>query len=234
MVGADGAALLERLRDRGQPRVRGGLDVVEADDRQLARHRHAGRRAASSTPIAWMSELAKTAVGRSLAARAARRRRRGRPRARAAAHDPLGRAAAPRRRSAPPRSPRAGARWSRTRTGSPPRRRRSRSAGGRAPSRCSAGHPAALRRRRRDRRQGVVLAVDQHDRDAGRLEPPRLARRSGRARSRARRRSRPRIVSERKMSRAARAARRRTGSAGSPPRRACATCRAGARSPTAG
>ena len=40
--GAQGADLLQRLRDRGERGVSGGLHVVEADDRELLGHRHVG------------------------------------------------------------------------------------------------------------------------------------------------------------------------------------------------
>ena len=105
-------------------------------------------RAASRTPIAWTSELAKMAVGRS--SRASSDGAGARPAVAAvrAAQDPARGGAARRRRPAPPRSPRAGGRSSRTRTGSPPRRRRSRSRDGRARAGATprAGRP---RRRRR-------------------------------------------------------------------------------------
>ena len=120
------------------PGVAARLDVVEADDRQLLGHRHARR-------LRRLEHPDRLDVGRRedggrpvLARRAARPPRRGaasrpwRP-----AHDPLRRESGPGGRG-PPRSPRAGGRWSRSRTGSPPRRPGRRCRGGRAPSRCSA------------------------------------------------------------------------------------------------
>ena len=119
--------------------VTGRLHVVEADDRELARA--PARRppaAASSTPIAWTSELAKTAVGGSVRASSSAAAARAASRPCGRRNDPLRRDRDPGGGAAPPRSPRAGGRWSRTRTGSPPRRRRRRSARWPSASRCSA------------------------------------------------------------------------------------------------
>src|SRR3954468_6893858 len=41
-LGAQGATVLQRLRDRGEPGVTRGLHVVEPDDRELLGHRDAG------------------------------------------------------------------------------------------------------------------------------------------------------------------------------------------------
>ena len=102
--------------------------------------------AASMTPIAWTSEVANTAVGRlgSASTSAAAARAAARPCGRRSVNS--GASGAP-RRPAPPRSPHASGRWSRTRTDSPPRRPRTRSAGGRA--RAGARPPAGRLRRRR-------------------------------------------------------------------------------------
>ena len=63
-LGPAAAALEQRLANGREPRVGGGLDVVEADDGELVRDARRPRRcAASSTPSAWVSEAAKIAVG---------------------------------------------------------------------------------------------------------------------------------------------------------------------------
>ena len=133
-AGAEAADLLQRLRDRGEARVAGRLHVVEADDRELPGTDNPTACAASSTPIAWTSEAGEDGRGPVLARQQLGARRRVRRRARAAGAGSSPAAAAARRRRAPPRTPRAGGRWSRSRTGSPPRRPGRRARGGRAPA----------------------------------------------------------------------------------------------------
>ena len=232
MLGAQGADLLERLRDRGEPGESRGLHVVEADDRELLGHRDLrglGRLEHADRLDVGASRRWQSAARRRRAARPPRRARR-RGRAAGAGSSPAG--AGRRRRRAPRRSPRAGGRSSRTRTGSPPRRRGRRCAVAER-EQVLGGEPAAGDVVDRDRGEEACVAVDQHDGEAGRLEPAQLA--VGR-----RERDRQQPVdaaadAERAegLARAARGARRRSGSAGGAPRRARARCRGAARSPTA-
>ena len=103
VVRPDVTARPPRCRSRS-PRARSGTGTPAAC-------------AASSTPIACTSEVAKTAVGR-VAARQqlGRRVARGVAAVAAGSSDPARARAARRRRPAPPRSPRAGGRWSRSRS----------------------------------------------------------------------------------------------------------------------
>ena len=67
-----GALLADRLVDRRQRRVDvgGKVDVVEADDAEVAGNRRPSSRAARMAPIAIASLIARTAVGRMPAAQA--------------------------------------------------------------------------------------------------------------------------------------------------------------------
>ena len=95
-----GALLADRLVDRRQGRVDvgGEVDVVEADDAEVAGMRRPSSRAALIAPIAIASLIARTAVGRRPAAQARWKADGAALDRGAAGHDAIGRAARRRRR----------------------------------------------------------------------------------------------------------------------------------------